>query len=73
MVSVEDSHHTYEYDDHFKILPAIHEWSSDANRIKNGRKVPPGFVYASDTNREWMTIAALREWLDENRERIGKH
>lgn len=73
MVSVEDSHHTYEYDDHFKILPAIHEWSSDATRIKNGRKVPPGFVYASDTNRDWMTIETLREWLAKNRERIGKH
>ena len=38
MVSVEDSHHTYEYDDLFKILPAIHEWSGDANRIKTAAR-----------------------------------
>ena len=30
-----------------------------------------GFVYASDTNTEWMSIEALRTWIDANRDRIG--
>jgi len=73
MIGVEDANHTYEYDGYFKILPAINNWSEDPNRIKNGRKVPEGFVYASDTNREWMSMDELRTWINANREKIGRH
>jgi len=71
MISPEDSYHTYEYPAHFKILPAIHQWSADAERIKDGRKVREGFTYASDTNVDWMTTEALRQWVDQNRAKIG--
>ncbi|WP_417566222.1 UDP-N-acetylglucosamine 4,6-dehydratase (inverting) [Marinobacter sp.] len=71
MIGAEDSHYTYEYPEHFKILPAIHNWSADANRIKDGKKVPEGFVYSSDNNAEWMTEDQLRTWIDANREKIG--
>jgi UDP-N-acetylglucosamine 4,6-dehydratase (inverting) len=71
MISSEDALYTYEYPEHFKILPAIHNWSSDPFRIKDGRKVPEGFVYSSDTNEHWMDIAVLRKWIDANRNRIG--
>ena len=71
MVGFEDAPHTYEYRDHYKILPAIHEWSSDPQRINGGRRVPPDFTYCSDTNSEWMTIDQLRQWIDQNRGRIG--
>ena len=40
MISLEDAPHTFEYTDHYKILPAIHGWSGDASRIKTGKKVP---------------------------------
>lgn len=71
MISPEDSYHTYEYPGHYKILPAIHQWSSDAKRIKGGRKVPEGFTYASDTNTDWMPAETLRLWVDQNRTKIG--
>lgn len=71
MISPEDSYHTFEYPEHFKILPAIHQWSSDANRIKDGRKVPEGFTYASDTNTDWMEIGTLQRWIEANRSKIG--
>jgi UDP-N-acetylglucosamine 4,6-dehydratase len=71
MISSEDALYTYEYPEHFKILPAIHNWSVDPFRIKDGRKVPDGFVYASDTNEHWMEIAVLSNWIDVNRGRIG--
>jgi UDP-N-acetylglucosamine 4,6-dehydratase/5-epimerase len=71
MISAEDSFHTYEYSEHFKILPAIHDWSSDPFRIKNGVKVPEGFIYASDNNKEWMSVSDLQRWIDDNREKIG--
>lgn len=63
MISAEDSHHTFEYADHFKILPAIHDWSADAKRIGNGKKCAPGFSYASHTNTDWMTPQQLRQWM----------
>ena len=72
MIGVEDSDFTYEYDHHFKILPQINNWSQDANRIKNGRKVPEGFVYASDSNSDWMTEESFLSWFRENEEKIGK-
>lgn len=71
MIGAEDSYYTYEYPEHFKILPAIHDWSADAARIKDGKKVPEGFVYSSDNNTEWMSDDELRAWIDANREKIG--
>jgi UDP-N-acetylglucosamine 4,6-dehydratase/5-epimerase len=71
MIGEEDSYYTYEYPEHFKILPAIHHWDRDGNRIKNGRKVPEGFCYTSDNNAEWMTPADLRAWIATHRDRIG--
>ena len=72
MISAEDSFHTYEYPEHFKILPAINGWDETPERIKDGVKVPEGFVYASDNNSEWMTTEQLQEWIETNKAKIGK-
>jgi UDP-N-acetylglucosamine 4,6-dehydratase (inverting) len=71
MVGVEDAPYTYEYPEHFKILPAIHNWSADPFRIKDGTKVADDFTYASDNNADWMGDEVLRAWIDANRDRIG--
>lgn len=71
MIGSEDAYYTYEYPEHFKILPAINSWDQDANRIKDGKKVPEGFIYSSDTNAEWMTDETLKAWIDVNWEKIG--
>ena len=71
MIGAEDSLYTYEYPEHFKILPAINNWSADPFRIKNGKKVPDGFVYSSDNNSEWMSVAELKQWISDNFEKIG--
>ncbi len=71
MISTEDAPYTYEYPEHFKILPNINGWSTCALRIKDGTKVPDGFVYASDNNPEWMSDAQLQAWIEINREKIG--
>ncbi|HUR91665.1 MAG TPA: UDP-N-acetylglucosamine 4,6-dehydratase (inverting) [Gemmatimonadaceae bacterium] len=63
MVGSEDAAHTYEYEGYFKILPAIHGWSSDPSRINDGVRVAPDFIYSSDKNEEWMTIDELRGWI----------
>lgn len=72
MIGAEDSDFTYEYPEHFKILPQINDWANDVRRIKDGVKVPEGFVYASDTNPQWMADADLQAWINANRDDIGK-
>ncbi len=72
MIGPEDAMHSYEYPEHFKILPAIHNWSEDPARISDGRKVPAGFTYSSDSNPDWMSVEALRTWIAANRNKIGK-
>jgi UDP-N-acetylglucosamine 4,6-dehydratase len=63
MIGIEDAINTFEYENHYKILPSIHNWSVDSNRIKNGKKVPNDFSYTSDNNKAWMTINELKEWI----------
>jgi UDP-N-acetylglucosamine 4,6-dehydratase len=71
MIGTEDALHTYEYAEHYKVLPAIHNWSLDPSRISDGKKVAPDFIYCSDNNSEWMSVDALRIWIEQNREKIG--
>ncbi len=71
MIGMEDALYTFEYPEYFKILPAINRWSSDPNRIKDGKKVPENFTYCSDNNHEWMSIVTLKSWIAQNREKVG--
>ncbi len=71
MISEEDSHYTYEYPEHFKVLPAIHSWHNDFKRIKDGTRVAEGFVYSSHTNAHWMSADELGVWLKTHAQKIG--
>jgi UDP-N-acetylglucosamine 4,6-dehydratase (inverting) len=71
MIGVEDSFHTYAYPEHYKILPVINGWADSPGRIKDGKHVLEGFVYASDNNQEWMTDQDLQNWIEANRSKIG--
>ena len=72
MIGKEDANYTYEYSEHFKILPAINDWASSAERIKDGKKVPADFEYCSNTNSDWMTSSQLSDWIKRNQDEIGK-
>lgn len=72
MISSEDSFSTYEYPAYYKILPALNAWCDDPERIKNGKKVPEGFMYTSDTNPEWMAISSLQAWIAQYAKNNGK-
>jgi UDP-N-acetylglucosamine 4,6-dehydratase (inverting) len=72
MIGFEDAQHTYEYDSYFKILPAIHSWSSDPERIGNGIRVKSDFVYTSDNNTDWMSVEQLQKWITNNKSKIGR-
>ncbi|MDR7152329.1 UDP-N-acetylglucosamine 4,6-dehydratase (inverting) [Hydrogenophaga palleronii] len=71
MISTEDAYYTYEYPEHYKILPAINGWHECKERIKDGQKVPEGFSYTSDNNPSWMAPEDLEAWIESNRSKIG--
>ncbi|SDI90456.1 UDP-N-acetylglucosamine 4,6-dehydratase (inverting) [Lachnospiraceae bacterium G41] len=71
MIGVEDAPFTYEYPEHFKILPQICNWGDIKDMIKGGELVPKGFSYTSDNNTEWMSIPQLKDWISENSKKIG--
>lgn len=71
MIAPEDAPYTYEYPGHFKILPAIHNWSEDPYRIQDGKRVPEGYNYCSDNNSSWMSVETLREWIAANKTKVG--
>lgn len=71
MIGIEDSYYTYEYNNYFKILPAINGWGNDAERIKDGIKVSEYFSYTSDNNNEWMKESELKVWLKSNFDKVG--
>jgi UDP-N-acetylglucosamine 4,6-dehydratase (inverting) len=72
MIGPEDAPYTYEYKEYYKILPAIHGWNSDPERINGGKLVASDFTYCSDNNIDWMNIDSLQTWIDQNRDSIGK-
>lgn len=71
MIGAEDAFYTYEYPDYYKILPMINGWCDSPERIKDGTRVPDGFVYSSDNNSEWMAPQALAAWIEQNLQKIG--
>jgi len=73
MIGIEDSMYTYEYNDYYKILPSIHQWSKDPERISKGVKVLDNFTYTSGNNYDWMTIETLRSWIKDNKFFLGPH
>ncbi|MDP2685133.1 MAG: UDP-N-acetylglucosamine 4,6-dehydratase (inverting) [bacterium] len=64
MVSEEDSIGTYSYGWYYKILPTLNNWHISKERIKDGVKVPEGFIYSSGNNEEWMTKNELSKFLN---------
>lgn len=72
MISSNEARNTYEYDNYYKILPAIHQWDKDPARIKSGSLVKADFVYSSDTNKSWMTKEDLSIWISQNLLKVGE-
>ena len=66
MIGLEDAPFTFEYKQHYKILPMINDWFNSKDRIKDGVSVNSNFNYSSDNNPEWMTVKKLEEWIESN-------
>ncbi|MFT4553094.1 MAG: UDP-N-acetylglucosamine 4,6-dehydratase [Chlamydiales bacterium] len=67
MISADDSRHTFEFDRCYVIVPEVFRKDRlilTSFFLKNeGKPVPDGFVYASDTNSLWLNAEKLRETL----------
>ncbi len=72
MIGAEDAQYTYDYGTYYKVLPAINQWSDDPIRVNKGKKVSPDFTYCSNTNKDWMTVETLQNWININKGKIGK-
>lgn len=67
MIGEDDSHLSYEFDDFFVISPSILfqtpiDYSTTLLHEK-GKKVPPHFTYASNTNTQWLSQDELLKEL----------
>lgn len=71
MIGLEDAPYTFAYPSHYKILPMIHDWASDPQRIKDGIRVATDFTYTSENNQEWMPIDVLQDWIAAQKNKIA--
>ena len=63
MITEDDSRTTLELDDRYIIEPAFNWWSDKRTPNENGKAVPDGYRYASDTNPLWMEKPEMLELL----------
>jgi UDP-N-acetylglucosamine 4,6-dehydratase (inverting) len=72
MIGSEDSANTYDFGEHFVILPQSEMTNQKSPPSSLGTKVPIGFTYSSDNNTEWMSKEELHEWVRENSDSEGR-
>ncbi|HDT6579573.1 TPA: UDP-N-acetylglucosamine 4,6-dehydratase (inverting) [Bacillus cereus] len=63
MINEHDARHTVEFDTYYVIQPEFSWWSYKFE--KNGKYLPEGFEYKSDTNTQWLSISELRNLIEE--------
>ena len=61
LITEEDGRNTIEHDSMYVILPSQIWLGMDIKKI--GDKMPDGFFYSSNTNKEWMEIEELRRLI----------
>jgi UDP-N-acetylglucosamine 4,6-dehydratase (inverting) len=71
MISVEDAPNTYDCGSYYKILPNSWDGDPDKRDLTNGVRVPGDFVYASDSNNQWMSTDTLKDWILNNVDGAG--
>jgi UDP-N-acetylglucosamine 4,6-dehydratase len=66
MIPGDEARSTYEFEDHFRILPPFKPWSGEEYRLDGGQRVNEGFEYSSETNDWEMSADELLEKIEEN-------
>lgn len=70
MIGLEDSPNTWEFDDHFRIISQVVNEDSLDLSAQGGKRVDPEFTYSSNSNSQWMDVATLQRWIQENRDKM---
>lgn len=63
MITEDDARHTVEFKEYFIIQPEFPWWSKEY--VQDGKTLPEGFKYVSDTNNDWLSIEQLKELVEE--------
>ena len=63
LITEDESHHSFETDNGFVILPEYASWP--LREVEGGRRLPEGFRFASDNNDWWMSVDELRQMTSE--------
>ena len=63
MISEDDARRTFAYDTHYVISPILGGWSGQAD-FADGKSLPEGFAYRSDTNEWWLSVDDIREMVE---------
>lgn len=63
LITEEEGRHTIDYDGMYVVLPNYSWWNR--HNYKTGRKLSEGFVYASNSNDQWLSVRDL-EGIIEN-------
>ncbi len=61
LLTADESRHAIETDDKYIVMPEHPWWDLDA--VGNGKPLPDGFTYASNTNDEWLDVAQLTDMI----------
>lgn len=61
LLTEDEARHTKEYDTYYVIEPELKFWNT--NISDEGRELPEGFRFASDTNCEWLSIEDLKKMV----------
>lgn len=63
MISIDDARRTYEFADHYRVMPTLAEWSEASP--PDGQALADGFSYRSDNNSAWMSVDDIRKAIAE--------
>ena len=67
MITADDARSTIELDDRYVIEPAFAYWSRESYLKDGASPVVDGFVFASDTNTDWLDDGRFMALLEEPR------
>lgn len=74
MITASDSFNTVDLGRYFAILPSDEQHSvGNYCKANGGRPVPPGYVYDSGSNTDFLSIEQLRELIAEHVTESGQH
>ena len=64
MIPADEAHLSVEFSQHFIIQPALRSWTAQSPAYpETGISCPEGFSYASDNNRDWLSVEDLRQLI----------